>query len=123
MNKLILPLLIGIPLVLGAAWIFLAGGKSGIASTRIEVVGPGFSAPIECVDPANCVIQNHFDLAEFAGVSDPSCGDRSYDGHGGLDFRILDRFEMEMRELRTARHTNEGNLLTALDLFAIGNFD
>lgn len=90
MNKLIFPALLAVPLVLGGLWIFLSGEKESNAAVRLAALGPGLTAPIECSDPNNCVVQNHVDLSGPNGVSDPACGARSYNGHQGVDFRIRD---------------------------------
>lgn len=72
-----LPLL-GIPLVGLPIWLFA------------QEQHMAFSAPIDCANPAQCVIQNHVDLAAGPKVSDASCSSRTYDEHHGVDFRILD---------------------------------
>ncbi len=96
MKKLILPILIIFPLTFGVLWFFTSGKGETIAATPVADAAPvvdegvRFIAPIACDDPRTCVLQNHVDLALGEGISDPSCGNRTYDDHQGVDFRILD---------------------------------
>jgi Peptidase family M23 len=47
-----------------------------------------FSLPIACDVGTTCFIQNYLDDDPSPGARDYSCGDRTYDGHDGTDFRL-----------------------------------
>src|SRR5262245_52713649 len=47
-----------------------------------------FSLPIACEVGATCFIQNYSDNDPSPGARDYYCGDRTYDGHDGTDFRL-----------------------------------
>lgn len=87
MKNLVMPVLVIVPMTIGALWV-VTGSKSETAAALPE--GVRFVAPIECSDPLACVVQNHVDLQTGPGISDPACGGRTYDDHQGVDFRILD---------------------------------
>jgi hypothetical protein len=44
--------------------------------------------PIACQVGTTCFIQNYMDGDPSSGVRDYNCGDRTYDGHDGTDFRL-----------------------------------
>lgn len=48
-----------------------------------------FSAPLDCVAGKECLIQQYVDLDPLRSFKDYSCGNASYDGHKGTDFRLL----------------------------------
>lgn len=101
MKNLVMPVLVVVPLTVGALWVF-NGSKTESQAALSEpetaqpesgpvVVGTGpFIAPMACSDPLACVVQNHVDMKPGPGLSDPACGGRTYDDHQGVDFRILD---------------------------------
>jgi hypothetical protein len=47
------------------------------------------SLPVACELGRECFLQHHFDTLASAGVRDHACGAASYDGHDGVDFRVL----------------------------------
>lgn len=50
---------------------------------------PQLSLPIDCEPRKTCFIQNFVDLDAGKGVRDFACGSATYDGHTGVDFRLL----------------------------------
>lgn len=61
-----------------------AGSGIGAAADR-----PELALPVDCEPGKTCFIQNYVDLDPGAGVRDFSCGAASYNGHRGVDFRLL----------------------------------
>lgn len=51
---------------------------------------PRLALPIACEIGVTCEIQNYLDRDPGAGVQDYRCGERTYEAHGGIDFRIPD---------------------------------
>jgi hypothetical protein len=51
---------------------------------------PRLSVPIACAIGRDCEIQNYVDRDPGPGSRDYRCGSRTYDGHSGLDIRLLD---------------------------------
>jgi hypothetical protein len=49
---------------------------------------PRLSLPIACVIGQTCEVQSYMDLDPGPGAKDYRCGARTYDAHGGIDFRI-----------------------------------
>lgn len=47
------------------------------------------SAPIDCRPGVTCFVQSHVDRDEGPGAADFRCGNATYDGHKGVDFRVL----------------------------------
>lgn len=101
MKNLMMPVLVIVPLTVGALWVLtgsksetqaaLPGAEAEAVETVPRVVGTGpFVAPMACDDPLVCVVQNHVDLKVGPGIADSACGGRTYDEHQGVDFRILD---------------------------------
>ncbi|MEM9168115.1 MAG: M23 family metallopeptidase [Pseudomonadota bacterium] len=60
------------------------------AETEADADGgsPSFSLPVEC-PAAGCLVQNYVDRDDGDGVLDFQCGGAAYDGHKGVDFRLL----------------------------------
>ncbi len=50
---------------------------------------PVLSLPLLCIAQETCFIQNYVDLDPSPSVRDWGCGKSSYDGHKGVDFRIV----------------------------------
>ena len=99
-------ILAGVSICLGAAGIGLALGKSrnsGDTAAATPVAGPredvgqtimptltgGLVIPLDCTPGEACVIQNYIDADPGPGVQDHRCGSRTYEGHNGTDFRLL----------------------------------
>ncbi|MBP8245798.1 MAG: M23 family metallopeptidase [Phenylobacterium sp.] len=51
---------------------------------------PRLALPIACEIGVTCEIQNYLDRDPGAGVQDYLCGERTYEAHRGIDFRIPD---------------------------------
>ena len=51
---------------------------------------PKLALPIACRIGATCEIQNYVDRDPGPAVQDYRCGQRTYEAHGGIDFRIPD---------------------------------
>lgn len=64
--------LAGLPLLLGA----------GSAVPRLKL-------PVACKIGSDCAIQNYVDLDPSPAAADYRCGSRTYDKHGGIDFRLM----------------------------------
>lgn len=50
---------------------------------------PRLSLPVACEVGRDCFVQNHVDLDPGPGVRDFACGAATYDGHKGVDIRVL----------------------------------
>ncbi|WP_035691797.1 M23 family metallopeptidase [Azospirillum halopraeferens] len=72
---------------LAAAVLIAAGGPAAAE--------PRFALPIDCDPGVTCWIQNYVDQDPGPGRADHTCGQLSYDGHKGTDFRIADIPAME----------------------------
>ncbi len=65
-----------------------AGGvQAGGAARAAEP--PRLSLPIACEPGRTCFVQNHVDLDPGPGTRDFACEAATYDGHKGVDFRLL----------------------------------
>lgn len=51
---------------------------------------PDLVMPVACVIGRDCEIQNYVDRDPGPGSQDYRCGSRTYEGHSGLDIRLLD---------------------------------
>jgi hypothetical protein len=60
------------------------------AATAPPPPGPRLVLPLDCQVGVTCEVQNYYDRDPGADVQDYRCGRRAYDGHDGVDFRILD---------------------------------
>lgn len=49
-----------------------------------------FTPPVHCLIGTDCFIQNYVDLDSGEGSEDYRCGNLTYDGHKGTDFRLRD---------------------------------
>ena len=56
---------------------------------------PRFELPVDCRMGETCSIQNYVDHDGGPGRQDYACGQLSYDGHGGTDFRVPNLPAME----------------------------
>ena len=55
-----------------------------------------FGLPIDCTIGEDCWVMNYVDMGPDDGKkTDPACLNRTYDGHKGTDFMILDEKSME----------------------------
>lgn len=64
-------------------------GSSGPGAAAGEASPPSLSLPIACELGTNCFVQSYVDIGAGPGVRDFACGDATYDGHTGIDFRLL----------------------------------
>jgi hypothetical protein len=71
----------------------LAAWDSRAAAAAEEDGAPRFSLPIACEPHKTCFIQSYVDVDPGAGVHDYACGSATYDGHKGIDFRLLSTAE------------------------------
>ena len=49
---------------------------------------PRFALPIACQPGSDCFVQNYVDHDPSTAYRDYACGERTYDGHDGTDFRL-----------------------------------
>ncbi|MBB3950700.1 M23 family metallopeptidase [Aureimonas jatrophae] len=79
----------------------LAGARSGLMRLAFGAVlagGPAWAEdapplmlglPVACALGADCFVQQFPDMDAGPGATDPFCGTAAYDGHDGLDIRLL----------------------------------
>lgn len=60
-----------------------------VSANHAVAKAPNLSLPLDCVAQKTCFIQNYVDLDPSKYVRDYTCHKASYDGHKGVDFRIL----------------------------------
>ena len=72
---------------LAAAGMLGLGASPGAA--RGDPAAPALSFPLACEIGRSCEIQHYFDRDPGPGVRDYRCGLRTYQGHDGLDIRLL----------------------------------
>lgn len=66
------------------------GAITALAASNVAAAdGPQFALPLACDPRSTCFIQNYVDLDSGPGVRDFACGAATYDGHSGVDFRVL----------------------------------
>lgn len=74
--------------------LFIVGSAVWLLTMPFSLPGgaaerPEFALPLACVPRTTCFIQNFVDLDPGPGVRDFACGAATYDGHSGVDFRVL----------------------------------
>ena len=69
--------------VLMAALMVLSGSALAAEPPRLEI-------PVDCALGETCFVQNYVDTDSGPGAADFTCGFLTYDGHKGVDIRILD---------------------------------
>jgi Peptidase family M23 len=74
-------------LVLWASAVVPAHAQANV-ETKIEE-RPQLSLPLACEPHKTCFVQSYVDLDAGPGVSDYACGGATYEGHSGVDFRLL----------------------------------
>lgn len=67
-----------------------AGAVLSAAAAAQEPSPPPLGLPVVCEIGRLCVIQNYFDNDSGPDARDYACGDLTYDGHRGTDFRVPD---------------------------------
>ena len=72
-------------------WRTLGVAVFGVAAAGAASADDGFqlSLPLVCEPHSTCFVQSYVDLDAGPGVRDFSCGGATYDGHSGVDFRLL----------------------------------
>lgn len=72
---------------------FAAAAVAAAAACAVGPVSAGeppqLGLPVDCTVGQTCFVQNHVDLDPGAGVRDFACGAATYDGHSGVDLRVL----------------------------------
>lgn len=69
-----------------AAW---PGLVALLGTTAAAQDPPRLSLPIDCQPGVTCFIQSHVDAVPGSESGDYRCGSATYDGHKGVDFRLL----------------------------------
>ena len=80
---------------------------------QLRPPGGGFDLPVDCVMGTVCNIQNYIDYDGGKGWRDHTCGNLSYNGHRGVDFRVPT--QIEMREGVAVIAAAGGKVLFAFD--------
>ena len=75
-------------LAVAAATVLVAGASMGQ-----DTSAPALSLPIACELGKTCFIQSYVDIDPGPGVLDFACGGATYEGHKGVDFRLLSAAE------------------------------
>lgn len=71
-----------------ASFAVLAISAAGLARAAPEA--PKLSFPLACTIGQSCEVQHYLDRDPGPGVLDYRCGHRTYEGHNGVDIRLLD---------------------------------
>lgn len=77
--RLVLPALFGLTLALGP-----------LALSQAAAATPSFALPLACAIGKSCEIQHYVDRDPGPAALDYRCGHRTYQGHSGVDIRLLD---------------------------------
>ena len=78
-------------LLAALATLALAAPLVGLLSAAAPTPGPPrLDLPIACRPGKTCEVQNYVDRDPGPAVKDWRCGGRTYEAHGGVDFRIPD---------------------------------
>jgi murein DD-endopeptidase MepM/ murein hydrolase activator NlpD len=94
--------------------------RAAVLSTLVLVVGPAaaqdvptIQLPVDCTPGLTCMIQNYVDHDAGPGARDYACGEATYDGHDGTDFRLLTA--EAMRQGVAVRAALRGRVVAARD--------
>jgi hypothetical protein len=68
---------------------YLTGLYLALAQSSAAQEAPRLSLPLQCEPGKTCFIQHYVDIDEGPGVRDFRCGTATYEGHKGVDFRLL----------------------------------
>jgi hypothetical protein len=68
----------------------LAGLGVARAAPEASAARPAFALPLACQIGRTCEIQHYVDRDPGPAVRDYKCGRRTYNGHDGIDIRVLD---------------------------------
>lgn len=82
----------------GRRWFFAIAAIAGLSismpgASRAETLRTDL--PLACVPGVDCLIQNYPDVDPTKSANDHACGEMTYDGHSGTDFRIPDLKAMQ----------------------------
>jgi len=89
--------------------LLLVGVFVGSAPAHAAGQPPSLSLPLECGTAAPCIVQNYADRDPGPEARDYRCGELSYDGHKGTDFRVTDL--RKMRRGVTVRASARGKVI------------
>lgn len=73
-----------------AALVMLSSLGAARAAPETSAARPAFAFPLACQIGRTCEVQHYVDRDPGPAVRDYKCGRRSYEGHNGVDIRILD---------------------------------
>jgi murein DD-endopeptidase MepM/ murein hydrolase activator NlpD len=73
-----------------AALVVLSSLGAARAAPETSAARPAFGFPLACQIGRTCEVQHYVDRDPGPAVRDYKCGRRSYNGHNGVDIRILD---------------------------------
>jgi hypothetical protein len=73
-----------------AALALLSSLGAARAAPEPRAARPAFALPLACQIGRTCEVQHYVDRDPGPAVRDYKCGRRSYNGHDGIDIRILD---------------------------------
>ena len=76
------------------SFLHLTGSASAENVAPNDTRPPQLSLPIDCEPSKSCFIQNYVDIDKGPGMRDYSCGKAGYDGHKGVDIRVVSRADM-----------------------------
>jgi hypothetical protein len=76
---------------IGARWLSLACSFLALWAVTLAFADdrPVLSLPLVCQPHKTCFIQTYVDIDPGDGYHDYACGAATYDGHSGVDFRVL----------------------------------
>ncbi len=66
------------------AWVALLG-----ATVTTAAAEPRLSFPVHCEPGATCFVQHYLDIDPSSAARDYTCGNATYNGHNGIDIRLL----------------------------------
>jgi len=61
-----------------------------LAAAHAAAAAPSFALPLACVVGKSCEVQHYVDRDPGPAALDYHCGHRTYQGHSGVDIRLLD---------------------------------
>ncbi len=82
-------------LIVGFTWNIVFYGSGSWAADG-EVFVPEFIFPVQCQIGQDCLIVNYVDQGKGDKIADYECGNKTYDGHKGVDFAVPSRKEMKI---------------------------
>ena len=66
---------------------------AGLSSAAMADGPPQLALPLACEPQKTCFIQSYVDLDASSKARDYACGSATYEGHSGVDFRVLSAHE------------------------------